>query len=365
MTLLLQLDGEIPESPHQRIFYVFACVQTQCRRKPGGVRAIRGVGLRKGALAKAEEEQKKAQEQKVREIEEAQKKKDEVARAGSILFGSESGLGIGGNANPFSMGGSAGANPFGNPCGNPFSTGNSAIENPTATIPPPSTSTSDLSMNFASALKLNLQPPAAKDSDPEPLFYGPPEPWPNPLPQPPFPIYFLDADYEQLDSTPESLLQSATQNVRTDAASLVDSSSSSGGDDWGGYEKSNLDTTFQKFADRVAENPEQVLRYEHKGVPLLYSKADVVGKLLSPLNAVQEPLKNVPRCPGCGKQRFYEFQLMPHAIAMLEADDVGLDGMEWGTIIVASCVCLPKRIDENRVGYVEEWVGVQWEQQKK
>ena len=56
---------------------------------------------------------------------------------------------------------------------------------------------------------------------------------------------------------------------------------------------------------------------------------------------------------------------MPHAITMLERDDVGLDGMEWGTIIVASCTCVPRWVDEDGVGYVEEWVGVQWEQQKK
>lgn len=56
---------------------------------------------------------------------------------------------------------------------------------------------------------------------------------------------------------------------------------------------------------------------------------------------------------------------MPHAIAMLEADDVSLDGMEWGTIIVCACHCVPKRVDADGVSYVEEFVGVQWEQQRK
>ena len=373
MTLLLQLDGEVPESPHQRVFYLFACVQKQCRRKQGGVRAIRGVGIRKAALAREEELKKK----RLEEEEAAWKRKEEEMRRplpGDMLFGS--GLGNTGakSANPFSMGGGSGG---GNPFGNPFS----IHSTPTATqAPPPSklttssasatttTTPSTLPLTFASALKLGSDTLAPKDL--EPLFYGPPEPWPNPHPTLPFPHYYLDADYEELSSTPESLLRRTSQNTHTDPTSLLDSSSGSGGggssgDDWGGYEKSTLDTTFQKFADRASENPDQVLRYEHKGVPLLYSKTDVVGKLLSPLNAVGEALKSVPRCLACGKQRFFEFQLMPHAIAMLEAEEVGLDGMEWGTIIVASCMCVPRQVDGNGVGYVEEWVGVQWEQQKK
>ncbi|KAF8425524.1 programmed cell death protein 2 [Tirmania nivea] len=371
MTLLLQLDGEVPESPHQRVFYVFACLQKQCRRKQGGVRAIRGVGIRKAALAKEEELKKR----RLDEEEAARKRKEEEASRplpGDMLFGS--GLGNAGakSVNPFSMvGGAAAPSPF----GNPFSTNSAAT---TAQMPPSklttsSTSTtttpSTLPTTFAAALKLNSKPIVPRD--PEPLFYGPPEPWPNPLPTPPFPHYYLDADYEELSATPESLLQRASQSVQTDPTSLLDSSSppSGGGssDDWGGYEKSTLDTTFQKFSDCTSENPDQVLRYEHKGVPLLYSKTDAVGKLLSPLNSAGEALKNVPGCLSCGKQRFFEFQLMPHAIAMLEVEDVGLDGMEWGTIIVASCTCVPRQVDGNGngVGYVEEWVGVQWEQQKK
>ncbi|RPB25877.1 hypothetical protein L211DRAFT_62375 [Terfezia boudieri ATCC MYA-4762] len=373
MNLLLQLDGEVPESPHQRIFYVFACAQKKCRRKQGGVRAIRGVGIRKAALAKEEELKKK----RLEEEEAAKKKKEEEASRplpGDMLFGS--GLGNAGakSTNPFSMGGGAAAVGGVNPFGNPFSTNPAATtiqappsSKPTTSSTPITTTSSTLHTTFAAALNLSPSPPLPKD--PEPLFYGPPEPWPNPHPTPPFPHYFLDAGYEELSATPESLLQRTSQNVHTDPTTLLDSSSSGGGssDDWGGYEKSSLDTTFQKFADRTSENPDQVLRYEHKGVPLLYSKTDAVGKLLSPLNSTGEALKNVPRCSGCGKQRFFEFQLMPHAIAMLEAEDVGLDGMEWGTIIVASCTCVPRQVDGNGsgVGYVEEWVGVQWEQQKK
>ena len=46
--------------------------------------------------------------------------------------------------------------------------------------------------------------------------------------------------------------------------------------------ESSMDRTFQKFADRIGENSEQVLRYEYKGKPLLYSDNDAIGKLLGP-----------------------------------------------------------------------------------
>jgi pre-rRNA-processing protein TSR4 len=61
-------------------------------------------------------------------------------------------------------------------------------------------------------------------------------------------------------------------------------------------------------------------------------------------------------------------QITPFAILELESgdddDDVGLDGMDWGTILVGACVedCAEQRKKADEVGYVEEWVGVQWEE---
>lgn len=103
-------------------------------------------------------------------------------------------------------------------------------------------------------------------------------------------------------------------------------------------------------------------RYERLGAPLLYSKDDDVGKLLLDKNG-DFTTRKLPPCGNCRKpgSRVFEFQLMPYAISMLEKDEMGLDGMEWGTIIVSTCVCVPRVLDANQVGYVEEWVGVQWE----
>lgn len=68
----------------------------------------------------------------------------------------------------------------------------------------------------------------------------------------------------------------------------------------------------------------------------------------------------IPACAHCASPRVFELQLTPQAIAELEVGEMGLEGMEWGSVIVGVCEadCVP---GEGDVSYVEEWVGVQWE----
>lgn len=135
--------------------------------------------------------------------------------------------------------------------------------------------------------------------------------------------------------------------------------------------ESTIDKTFQKFADRLAQNPEQVIRYEFKGSPLLYSKHDDVGKRFASLGkdhakatATSVNGNRIPRCGNCGASRVFEVQLTPHAIMELERGETSIDGMEWGTIIVGVCErdCQENGVPAGAVGYVEEWAGVQWEE---
>ena len=72
----------------------------------------------------------------------------------------------------------------------------------------------------------------------------------------------------------------------------------------------------------------------------------------------------MPRCGNCGARRLFEIQLCPHAIAELEADELSLEGMDWGTVIVGVCErdCLPRGLADGAAGYLEEWAGVQWEE---
>lgn len=144
--------------------------------------------------------------------------------------------------------------------------------------------------------------------------------------------------------------------------------------------ESSIDKTFQRFADRLAQNPEQVLRYEFGGSPLLYSCEDAVGKMLDGAHATtlqtssgsristarqQQGGSGIPACNNCGKARVFEMQLVPQAIAELEVDEMGVDGMEWGTIIVGACSadCEERGVEVGEWGCVEEWVGVQWEEE--
>ena len=138
--------------------------------------------------------------------------------------------------------------------------------------------------------------------------------------------------------------------------------------------ESELDKAFMKFSTRLAHNPEQVLRYEFRGTPLLYSYKDQVGKRLHVDHAngkvTTTGASGMPRCEYCGSERVFELQLVPHAISVLEDGREGLGlgegdaGMEWGTIILGVCAkdCVPQRVGQ--IGWREEWAGVQWEEMK-
>ncbi|KAL8689944.1 MAG: hypothetical protein Q9218_004506, partial [Villophora microphyllina] len=188
------------------------------------------------------------------------------------------------NSNPFSVSSQPQLNP------NPFSTTKAANPIPyghqkhnphtlAATIkshPPPSEPEgpdSTLSQTFAQKARISSPPPS------KPLHR---EPWPSPsvLPKP-YPAYHLDADYETLDAPSPPATQSSSSFTETSgSATDKDSLPASNEDDdpasWlSGPAKA--DTTFLRFASRLAQNPEQVLRYEFRGNPLLYSKTDEVG----------------------------------------------------------------------------------------
>jgi pre-rRNA-processing protein TSR4 len=353
MVLLLQLNGDLPEvfAGHERRLYIFTCRRKTCRRKEGSTRALRG--LRISEVASKETEKKELQPQKP------------AINIGDTLFGTKSSANAS-SANPFSLGGSK---PIPS---NPFSTSASPTPaNPFASpsIPPsesavktPRSPTPDLPKTFASALYLNSEPPRF---GPPP----PPEPWPEEASLPPsYPVFYLvDADYEILDKVDDIKVPIQTMD-------LDEGPSSSGAqkEDKDIYE-STIDKTFQKFADRLAQNPEQVIRYEFNGQPLLYSKHDAVGKLLAgpskehnvKVTTSSATGNRMPRCENCGAGRVFEVQLTPHAIMELECEETSLDGMEWGTIIVGVCGkdCSQNGINGN-VGYLEEWVGVQWEELK-
>jgi pre-rRNA-processing protein TSR4 len=358
MVLLLQLNGDLPEvfSGHERRLYVLTCRRKTCRRKEGSVKALRGV--RVSTLDKRKETSKA-------EYTADPQQTNAAVNIGEALFGAKPSSNSS-SANPFStnVSSATSSNPFSTSTStaqsNPFAAAGPRVSELTAKPPRASFPTPDPLKTFASALSLSNDPPKF---GPQP----PPEPWPQEYSLPPaYSLYYLaDADYEILDKVEEPPIP--TQTIDLDEGG----SSGNQKEDKDVYE-STIDKTFQKFADRLAQNPEQVIRYEFKGLPLLYSKHDAVGKLLAgsamenvKITMTSGSVNRMPRCGNCGAGRVFEVQLMPHAIVKLESEETGIDGMEWGTIIVGVCErdC-QQRGPDTESGYVEEWAGVQWEETK-
>lgn len=266
---------------------------------------------------------------------------------------------------------SGGSNPFSS---NPFSS--SGASNPFGSVselaakPAQKPQVSDLSETFASKAKISNSQKPSDSAFKTPKPAEPHEPWPAESTFPPAYLkYHLDADYETLDKPKTAEVPGGTGTIED--AEMGGTSSGGGAEDKQLFE-SSMDKTFQKFADRLAQNPDQVLRYEFDGQPLLASATDAVGKRLAPEHTAAGPSKvgtskqgnGFPRCTTCGGERVFELQLTSHAITELEADEEGLDGMDWLTIILAVCSndCVPANTADGSVGYVEEWAGVQWEE---
>ncbi|KAI9733228.1 MAG: hypothetical protein M1835_003445, partial [Candelina submexicana] len=280
---------------------------------------------------------------------------------GDSLFGTTSNSKASNNsANPFSAPTSSSVDH------NPFSKPHSSLPpiSSLAAKPPQRPSTEDLPATFASKAKISASPPSASPVQSSVAQ----EPWPPQDAFPPaYPSYHLDADYETLDALPEPSIHTSTLNL--DEGGVSSAEGGGGKEDKDAFE-STIDKTFQRFADRLAQNPLQVLRYELRGTPLLYSRSDAVGTRLAPHSAEGGKVtttrgpSGMPRCTNCGAERFFELQLTPQAIAELEVDEMGLEGMEWGTIVVGVCGrdCQASGVVDGEVGYVEEWVGVQWEE---
>lgn len=231
--------------------------------------------------------------------------------------------------------------------------------NPFSSLPPPS------SLAAISPQKPvnDSEPPVEsfadklRVSDEQETKHEPQEPWPETSAFPsPFAQYYLDADREELE--PDDVKEPAGGSSQKQY-DIDDSGSNALDKD---TFESTLDKTFQKFSDRIAQNPEQVLRYEFMGQPLLYSgHDDVATRFVVPFGKAGAA-RGIPRCESCDSSRVFELQLVPGLIYELEKEEsLDLeDGMDWGTIIVGTCA--NNCGEAGAVSFREEWVGVQWEE---
>ncbi|KAJ9654321.1 hypothetical protein H2198_006619 [Neophaeococcomyces mojaviensis] len=353
MSLLLQLHADLQQHfpEDERRLFVWCCRKKQCSKKSGSVRAFREVKKAKFTT------KPQAQPLPANSIV-SQPKVD----LGSQLFGGSSTPTTNTNRNPFSSDPSP---PQSN--GNPFSLSDlSSLAAKPPQKPAQSESPSPPTTTFADKLKIS-SPTAAITT----TTANPSESWP---PESSFPLPFrhsyLDAEAEYLDAANPPAAGPSNPNPLITNLDEDDTPSSARAEK-DLYESSH-DKTFSHFTKILSQNPEQILRYEFAGRPLLYSSTDAVAAhfVLPGHSHVRTsgPIKGIPRCGICGSARVFECQLVPHLIYELEKDDeeaMKIDGvgMEWGTIIVGTCSKNCGDEENRKVVFQEEWVGVQWEEE--
>lgn len=101
------------------------------------------------------------------------------------------------------------------------------------------------------------------------------------------------------------------------------------GEDNEHYEKAEAthgDQAFRKFHKRIQYCPQQCLRYERSGSPLLIS-----GR------KEQQPPEEIPLCPFCKGARVFEMQLMPALVHVLHRSSPVAEHLDFGTVLVYTC----------------------------
>ena len=354
MSLLLQLDGNLPAffPMHERRLYILVCRNRTCQRNPGSTRVLRATKV----LADSEGDAIQASAPK-------QKPPAGTGQVGHAIFGipsSKKSLKKGSPPASPKTGGGEKIRKF-----NPFA--QRASPSPTAQAGGRCLNTGQidpLPATFAQKVTIGASPLIEERNELAP--------WPSKDTfSSPFPGRNLDAEYENFDP-PNPGSEEAKKHQRID---LHTGCRSAPQDDIEAFESPDH-AMFQRFADRLAYNPEQVVRYDFGGYPLLYSEVDAVGALLSGSKDSRGSERRgttqvasalpFPPCQTCRSPRLFELQIMPHAIAVLEADQVISEGMEWGTIMIAVCSedCHRKG-QGSEVFYAEEWAGVQWEETRR
>ncbi|XP_040410348.1 programmed cell death protein 2 [Cygnus olor] len=102
------------------------------------------------------------------------------------------------------------------------------------------------------------------------------------------------------------------------------------------------DKIFQMFKERIAAEPEQIIRYCRGGEgPVWISRENIPKE------------QDIPNCV-CGAKRVFEFQIMPQLLNHLQVDSLG-ESIDWGTLVVYTCA--ENCGDGNE--YVEEFI---WKQ---
>ncbi|KAJ1960308.1 hypothetical protein IWQ62_004279 [Dispira parvispora] len=216
---------------------------------------------------------------------------------------------------------------------------------------------------------------------------------------------FDTTKYQQEIQELQHLLTQST-NVDRSSRKKLNSSGTNQDPSWVGetYERdqlpSGMDKGLQRFTERVSQWPEQCIRYDFAGIPLLYNYSDAVARLMysrTPESghagafaraSPRYTTSGIPPCQHCGATRVFECQLMPNALLTLGTErharqpnsskhpttsssaskslppDLATHGMEWGTVMLFCCPqdChLTANRDPTQEAYFQECVVVQKE----
>ncbi|TKR78092.1 hypothetical protein L596_018954 [Steinernema carpocapsae] len=110
-------------------------------------------------------------------------------------------------------------------------------------------------------------------------------------------------------------------------------------DDLGNIDESasTKDKSFQVFQKIISRYPDQIVRYDCGGKPLLATDFAPIPK-------------DIPKCENCGANRQFELQLTPHLLSMIDVDTLG-QSIDWGTVLIYTC---SKSCDIKYFGYTKE-----------
>ncbi|GFN83102.1 programmed cell death protein 2-like [Plakobranchus ocellatus] len=162
-----------------------------------------------------------------------------------------------------------------------------------------------------------------------------------------FQPYYLEVVEEPRESSDVSdqvlrLMRDYEQSEGLSISSMLNERPKSGkgkrSNDGENYEKSELrhgDRMFHKFLKRLQRCPQQCVRYDRGGDPLL-------------VNDIRDVL--IDCCPVCGGERVFELQMLPALIPQLQPTDADVDvDVDFSTVLIFTCSnnCWPSRCDSD------------------
>ncbi|KAF9363021.1 programmed cell death protein, partial [Mortierella sp. NVP85] len=136
----------------------------------------------------------------------------------------------------------------------------------------------------------------------------------------------LKAKREQRQSKKGDKVSNSLQSAETSMNALVPV-----GDEVYENTKTDIDAAFLTFQKRIALYPEQILRYARMEYELTNPEPLYVSDI-----GIPKP-EDIPPCPDCGRERTFEFQILPQMLNHLAIDHSSTDALDFGTVLVYSC----------------------------